>query len=884
MRSKSEHGLGTSRFSRVALAGRSLSVAIAGLATFCGTLAKAVEFAGGAAGGDFAVWEGESDVLDMPASSTLPSSHRGRVAVIAASFEALEDRRLMSATGFANAPANVSLELVESILRNPAAVRTALSGGAATGRLSDLSSSGGTSATGERRGDTSASRTRIAIQPLRDEQADESVRVRSRGDAAAEGGSGSELGDALRRAAEAAEREQAVQAGQQQELDELRRLLSESTLSWVAGKRGLETATWPTFGGPQWTEGQPGYRSDWYLEPLPWTYDSRLETSAEHLDRLGVVFSGVPSQYMDAYAQLAYEMGFRNARIEVGALDLTGTPGDASTYRLQDKALAKLSATLEAVTGAGLRPLLLLNSHTGWPPMGEGNRPTLQLAATAEAGATTIDLAPGQDLSEIIPNYTGLNRWLHGGSAQADPLITAVDGNTLHLAKPLAEAIEGEVHLATLLFPAYGPHGDAALEQAGADGYAAYGVAIAEAAASLVGVGGFDLEIYNEPPGLGSGHMDGTGTPGADWASDVRYFQDPDTGYTYGAGAGQDRYIGGDAKGPREALVARIAHAVRTALPGFDGDIHNGAGNKLPWHSAGNRAYGTTSFGTHAYSGIGDPVYREQGKAGWPEQHFWATRSEHLTRRINPERIELVGPSQHGSEVTTPEGRWGGGETMEFWMTETGFVAGDDAVDGQWELRAKATARMAAFNPAKGIDRTYLYSLGKGSHHRLINTEAANAALKSSGGVVTDAVREAAGSVYRAMANRATALTAEGNDTRLAPKVAAVDAASDQRIADGPGGAVRTAADEMFTATYRRGDGAIVLESYVVTRDIEQPLGDVPTRITLDLADGADYTATAVDAITGNSITAEVGRDDQGRLVVRFDATDTPRLIVLKKA
>ena len=521
-------------------------------------------------------------------------------------------------------------------------------------------------------------------------------------------------------------------------------LAARRPLTWHAA--GIASAQWPPFGGPVWST-----RDDWFLEPLPWTYGTRTESADDYLNRLGVVVAGVPSDYRPQFAQLAFEMGFRHARVEFTAGEATAFSGETVTFN--PDALDRWRDVLTALKGAGLRPLILLNSHSSQPPP----------------------------------------------------------------------------------WPAYGPHDDTRLEQQAADGYTAYAVAVATFAADVVGSDGFDLELLNEPGGRGSDHYAYPGAKGANWESDARYFTDPQTGYTYGKGRGPDRYVGGDDKGPLEALVSRMAYAVRTALPDFGGQIHNGAGNKLPWQTADNRAWGTDSYGVHGYAGLGDPQWREQGRAGWPEAQFWATSEAHLTRRVHPTRQERTGqsPALHGKSVVTPAGRWGAGERMQFWMTETGYVAGHDSEPGEWERRAKGTLRLVSYYPAKGVDRLYLYSLASNDRHRLIDPDAITAALERSGGIVNDDVRQAAGPVYAALAERAKLLTADGNDTTPPPTVTALVAGTTP-IALNPDGSPRGPADELFVAVYRLADGDLAIKHYVVTRDVTQPSPEWPVMFVVD--------------------------------------------------
>ncbi len=210
---------------------------------------------------------------------------------------------------------------------------------------------------------------------------------------------------------------------------------------------------------------------------------------------LGINFNVRPEN-AEATAQLLQDAGFKLARINITWAALSY---DDPTQFAADH-INGIVERLTALHKHGLRPLIILQAYSGAPtPM---KLVTLETTAPAPAGARTVTLAPAS-AALVVPGKTGFNELTFPGDP--DVLITSVgSGGVATLSRPLVNALPAGAHGgSTLLYAPFQspklPNGQPNPQfQATMAGWLNYVGTVSKEAASIVGPGGFDLEIWNE--------------------------------------------------------------------------------------------------------------------------------------------------------------------------------------------------------------------------------------------------------------------------------------------------------------------------------------------------------------------------------------------------
>jgi len=289
------------------------------------------------------------------------------------------------------------------------------------------------------------------------------------------------------------------------------------------GTRGAEAAAPPA--GGTGTSGEPVVKPPRSSETLPlesgevvgdpidtrfltlspfgttsfWTQPWRayLDTwpASRLLESVGINFNVRPDQ-AEATAQLLHDNGFKLARV--------GTDWAALSYsdptKFNPTNLASLTARLSALHNHGLRPLLVLEAYSGAPC--PEKHAVLETTVAAPAGAQSVQLTPAS-AALVVPRKTGFNGLVFEGTP--DILITSVSaGGLATLSRPLLSPLAAGPHGGTTIL--YEPFGPPTLAtgapnpafQATLAGWLNYVGQISKLAASIVGPGGFDLEVWNE--------------------------------------------------------------------------------------------------------------------------------------------------------------------------------------------------------------------------------------------------------------------------------------------------------------------------------------------------------------------------------------------------
>jgi hypothetical protein len=227
----------------------------------------------------------------------------------------------------------------------------------------------------------------------------------------------------------------------------------------------------------------------------PWRAYLDTWPASRLLEAVGINFN-VNAQQADATAQLLHDDGFELARM---AIDWPALSYEDPT-RFNRLNLALITARLTALRDHGLRPLIVLDAYSDDPT--PEKRVTLETTALAPAGAQTVQLTPAS-AALVIPGKTGFNGLTFEGAA--DVLITSVSpAGVATLSRPLLTPLEAGSHPATtLLYAPFAapklPDGEPNPEfQATLAGWLNYVAQVCKLAGSIVGPGGFDLEVWNE--------------------------------------------------------------------------------------------------------------------------------------------------------------------------------------------------------------------------------------------------------------------------------------------------------------------------------------------------------------------------------------------------
>jgi hypothetical protein len=514
-----------------------------------------------------------------------------------------------------------------------------------------------------------------------------------------------------------------------------------------------------------------GKRSFWiqpwraYLDTLP---ASRLQ------EALGANFPTNPAQ-AEPTARLLHDSGFKLVRIGINWDAISYA--EPSTFRSAN--LASITTRLTALRENGLRPLILLDANSGAPaPLVNVKLETL---TAAPAGAQTVTLSPAS-AALVVPGKTGFNALAFGGSP--DILITSVGAHGLAtLSRPLLHPLPSGVHGGTTL--RYAPFQAPTLAngtpnpefKATLAGWLTYVRAVSNLAASIVGPGGYDLEVWNEltfgSQFLNSEHyysnpapkateeaspeteaeteaegeaeteassaVQGEGEANEGEAEESSQVQSPTAAPT--ATTATKRQVN---RLIRKALLNETVAFVRNPANGISPPvgITDGFASQTPFPSGAEAPLGLTALSKHPYTGpksfpaayrwprelpvnalgVQDtsskksltPLFIPTYQSLFPEYWLTATSTETLIRDLAPFTTDVYG-FPHGREVA-PVGQ----TPVQKWITEFnlatwhGTVVGPDEVTPQTGPSAQLTAADRAHFQAKVALRSLVSNVNKG--------------------------------------------------------------------------------------------------------------------------------------------------------------------------
>jgi len=357
-----------------------------------------------------------------------------------------------------------------------------------------------------------------------------------------------------------------------------------------------------------------GRRSFWLQ---PWRAYIDTWPASRLLDSVGIAF---PAQDEDAEAtaQLLQESGFKLARMQISWNALSYS----EPTTLLPSHLASIGARLTAMQRHGLRPLIVLDANSEDPTPFKLVK--LETTAAAAAGAQTVKLTPAS-AAQVVPGRTGFNGLSFPGSA--DILITSVGaGDVAHLSRALLAPLAAGSHGGTTL--RYAPFQPPKLANGETNpafaatlaGWLAYVHAVCAEAASVVGPGGYDIEVWNElsfgSQFLNSEHYyaagSGSGTEGGSEGEEAgEEAASEGEGETEGEGAapphGKPHKMIVN-KEIQKALLDETVAYVRNPANGFSPavGITDGFASETPFPSGADAPLGMTALSKHPYTGPKD--------------------------------------------------------------------------------------------------------------------------------------------------------------------------------------------------------------------------------------------------------------------------------------
>ena len=612
-----------------------------------------------------------------------------------------------------------------------------------------------------------------------------------------------------------------------------------------------------------------GAHSHWVQ---PWRAYLETVPATRFLNGTGVVLSSTGNA--DLVLQHLARHGIKLTRIEIGWGNLN--------YNDDSLTSASLKAALQACGKWGIRPIILLNANQGDPcPLQVLSR---TVTAAAAAGATTVQL---DDTSGLVLGRSGLSNLTTGWAAEA--LITAVNGNTVTLSKPLPKAIpaDSRVSIATLKYRPFSPPGttDYAETIAAWQRYVRIVAAFAADALGTTGAAGdkgFDLEIWNEL------------TFGSNFLYINTYYQPALYNYNQAV-------IWGN-------LLQATADCVQQNPAAFSGvQLADGFASTIPWPCSSqepvritalckhpyprNRQFPSGDNGTNSVSAqlqLENPGWVPAYHCAFPEYYENAVQTEHMIRDMSPITTN-IGQSGHGRYARVVDGQV---VKCDEWITELGFDPSEFGItdaSAALNLKAKTTARFLCFCLQKGVPKLTLYGSGAGDLYYGVVQD--NFIRYANGNGTYPADDSPYTSPALAVIKRIVDLMSEGLDPALTTtrslQVTGISDAHDHYQFPGNGTAAYPPfydREALAILPFQVNAGRFVIPYYVMTRDVTQRFIPEPFTIGLKGVNAANARISAYDPLNGTMVPVTVNRNNAGAgdtIAVTVNAADYPYLLVV---
>jgi hypothetical protein len=694
----------------------------------------------------------------------------------------------------------------------------------------------------------------------------------------------------------------------------------------------------------------------------PWRAYLDTWPASRLLDSLGVNFNVGPAQ-APAVARLLHDSGFRLARLEL--------PWGGISYANPTRFIheASIRARLQALHAYGLRPLLVLNANSAGPAPA---RPiALETTSYAPAGSTRVSLSPSSAAAVIAgrsgfdpgafhrlprprrpvapknrPNVTPAQRQallarlraarraqIRAGLTplvlQGRPaiLITQLSAGVATLSRPLPRALPAGAHEGTTLL--YAPFGPPKLPdgspnpafEATLRGWFGYVSTVSRMAQSVVGPGGYDLEVWNE---LSFGSQ----------------FLNAQSYSSRGPSRASLKAINRVTKQVVKALFDGTVAFVRDRSNGISPgvDITNGFASESPFPSGAGAPVGLTAISKHPYVGprifpadlrkahvipvnalgVRDtssrasftPLFVPAYQSLLPEYVLTATSAESLTRDLAPFTTNVY-RVPHGRDVGPS-----GGAPVQKWITEYNLTPGKATVMGpdgvtpqtgsssiltpadKTHFHAKALLRSLVAMVNKGIAREYFFAASP-SALGIISEGFLSAAKAHPGSYPGDSSGGETMAAFHNLFARMQGPGPNGGARQLQLLSIAQDGNHAQFAGDG------TSAhpslydrDVLAVLPFQSSPTHFVIPVYVMTRDLltlYRPAAPATDTTRFDLPDerfritlanlpeaGSAPSVSAYDPLRNRFTPARILSREGSRAVIELAATDYPRLLNIR--
>ena len=668
----------------------------------------------------------------------------------------------------------------------------------------------------------------------------------------------------------------------------------------------------------------------------PWRAYMDTHPAVRFRNMPAVNWSELSAPESEAVMQLLREAGFHSFRLEVG----WGHFNFDDETELAPREVERLKLVLPLAKKYGLRPMILLNAHSGGPcPY---RRISLELAAPAPAGARTLLLKT--PVPEFRTGRTGLN-----GQEQypAFPLITELkprpDTTTVEavLSAPLNQALPaGKLELTEFK---YAPFAGDVLEdgtpnpaaQETLEGWCRYVRNLTALVRDILDSddpedAGFDLEVWNEFS-FGSQFV---------WEQNyyrpARKFRSYPV-YSIAGKTSADAEVQAEIILP---LTIETVNAPESRLPGVR--VVSGFSNQRPWDNGSEMWPGQAGFSRHYYTNLDcsdvwrgntgylsaatenpdqlrQPPLNAQGKSdqifvpevrfSLPEATCFGTKTEFMIRDLQP----FPGPWSHHHRFTHP----GTGRPALMWETEFnlyrrpfaeflenayGVKRGDSRLQPVLQLVAtKALVRSFVFYCHKGLDTMYIFAVRNGEDEFSILPEAFFRALARNRYSLNDETRRAAGPQINAVSNLSRLLgNGEMLDTTRRLTVNKLIEHRPRLVFKGNGTAAapdRFHRDDFACLPFQLDASSYAIGFYVVTRNLlhgwhpELDLLDVrryemPDQrfdLTLGNLNGVGAELEIYDPILDRTLPIQALDATENTLSVPLPTVDYPRFLIVRE-
>jgi hypothetical protein len=646
----------------------------------------------------------------------------------------------------------------------------------------------------------------------------------------------------------------------------------------------------------------------------PWRAYLDTWPASRLLNAIGVNFTGSGSD-AHAIAQLLGDSGFKLAR--------KGIFWDAVSYEHPDQLrnAGKIAAALELLHEHGLRPLIVLDADSQAPA--PSVRVSLETTAPAAAGAQSVQLSPAS-ATKVIPWKTGFDGLAFGGSP--DVLITSVSPSGLAtLSRPLRQALGAGEHGGTTL--RYVPFESPTLPggepnpvfQETLNGWLQYVGAVSHEAASVLGAGGFDLEVWNELS-FGSQYLN------------IEHYEPANP-----AGKAAKK---ANSKAIRRAILAATVAYVRNPANGLSPSVGvtDGFASQTPFPNGANAPVGLTALSKHPYVGAKSypTAYKERNtvpvdalgardtnansfaplfvptyQSLMPEYTISGNWSEDLLRDVAPFTTYVYG-APHGRFVGPS-----GGTPPQKWITEFNMAPGRGvpmAPDGvtpetgvtlsaadRAHFQAKALLRDVVAMVGKGFARDYVFHAAqtKGGALNIVSPSFVAALEGHPGTYPGDSAGGETLTGFRDLLTRFQGPGPSGTARQLTLQSISQQGEHAQFAGDGSAAHPPLYDREALAVfPFQSSPTRFVIPLYVMTRDLltlyepSQPASDIERydlpnetfRVTLgNLPEGGPTpTVSEYDPLRDESVPAQLVSREGANATFEVAATDYPRLLTLQ--